>query len=88
DDNPRGEPSGEIIRQILAGLSEPDKVYVEPDRGRAIHVAVAAASPGDLVLVAGKGHEDYQLVAEQVLHFDDREQVSAALNAWQGGVDE
>ncbi|MCU7933137.1 MAG: UDP-N-acetylmuramoyl-L-alanyl-D-glutamate--2,6-diaminopimelate ligase [Candidatus Thiodiazotropha sp. (ex Codakia rugifera)] len=88
DDNPRGESSDEIIRQILAGLSEPDKTYVEPDRGRAIRVAVAAASPGDLVLVAGKGHEDYQLVAEQVLHFDDREQVVAALNAWQGGVDE
>ncbi|MFI0414187.1 MAG: UDP-N-acetylmuramoyl-L-alanyl-D-glutamate--2,6-diaminopimelate ligase [Candidatus Thiodiazotropha sp.] len=82
DDNPRSEPSGEIIQQILAGLKMPDRAMVEPDRHRAIHAAIAHASPGDLVLVAGKGHEDYQLVGEKVLHFDDREQAAAALDAW------
>ncbi|MEW8050487.1 MAG: UDP-N-acetylmuramoyl-L-alanyl-D-glutamate--2,6-diaminopimelate ligase [Candidatus Thiodiazotropha sp.] len=82
DDNPRSESSGEIIQQIMAGMNMSDMAMVEPDRRRAIQVAVAHASPGDLVLVAGKGHEDYQLVGEKVLHFDDREQVTAALDAW------
>ncbi|MCG7928622.1 MAG: UDP-N-acetylmuramoyl-L-alanyl-D-glutamate--2,6-diaminopimelate ligase [Candidatus Thiodiazotropha lotti] len=86
DDNPRSESSAEIIKQILAGMPNVDQVEVEADRGKAIRQAVSAARPGDLVLVAGKGHEDYQLVADQVLHFDDREVVQAALAGWQEGA--
>ena len=84
DDNPRSESNREIIEQILSGMKSSDRVSVEPDRSRAIHAAIADAAPGDLVLVAGKGHEDYQLVGEKVLHFDDREQVTAALDEWPG----
>ncbi|MGD9170947.1 MAG: UDP-N-acetylmuramoyl-L-alanyl-D-glutamate--2,6-diaminopimelate ligase [Candidatus Thiodiazotropha sp.] len=84
DDNPRSESSSEIIQQILAGMKAPDGALVEADRRRAIRTAVAHASPGDLVLVAGKGHEDYQLVGEKVLHFDDREEVADALDGWSG----
>jgi UDP-N-acetylmuramoyl-L-alanyl-D-glutamate--2,6-diaminopimelate ligase len=88
DDNPRSESSAEIIKQILAGMDDSDRVQVEADRGKAILQAVTAAHSSDLVLVAGKGHEDYQLVADQVLHFDDREVVQSALSAWQEGRDE
>jgi len=52
---------------------------VEPDRARAIHLAVQLSGPEAVVLVAGKGHEDYQIVGEQRLHFDDREVLAAAL---------
>ncbi len=87
DDNPRTEPSERILEQILAGIPSPQAVNVEADRRRAIFRTIAAARPGDLVLVAGKGHEDYQLVGDQVLHFDDHEVVREALDAWQGGAD-
>jgi UDP-N-acetylmuramoyl-L-alanyl-D-glutamate--2,6-diaminopimelate ligase len=83
DDNPRTESSEDIIQQILAGMKTPDGALVEADRRRAIHAAIAHASSGDLVLVAGKGHEDYQLVGEKVLHFDDREEVANALDGRQ-----
>ncbi|MET0045506.1 MAG: UDP-N-acetylmuramoylalanyl-D-glutamate--2,6-diaminopimelate ligase, partial [Candidatus Thiodiazotropha sp. 6PLUC3] len=61
---------------------------VSPDRGRAFRTSVLSASADDLVLVAGKGHEDYQLIGDQVLHFDDREAVVAALDSWPGGINE
>ncbi len=86
DDNPRSEPSAGIIEEILAGIQQPERVVVEADRGRAIRRAIAEAAVGDLVLVAGKGHEDYQLAAGETLHFDDREQVAQALAEWQGGA--
>jgi UDP-N-acetylmuramoyl-L-alanyl-D-glutamate--2,6-diaminopimelate ligase len=86
DDNPRSEPSATIIQEILKGIQEPDRVVVEADRRLAIRQAVLEAAPGDLVLVAGKGHEDYQLVGGETLHFDDREQVAAALADWPGGM--
>jgi UDP-N-acetylmuramoyl-L-alanyl-D-glutamate--2,6-diaminopimelate ligase len=82
DDNPRSESSAVIIEEILAGMKSPDRAQVEPDRRRAIQAAISQASKGDLVLVAGKGHEDYQLVGDQVFHFDDRQEVAGALNAW------
>jgi len=84
DDNPRSEASAGIIEEILNGMQQPDRAVVQSDRSRAIHQAVRAAHPGDLVLVAGKGHEDYQLVGGQTLHFDDREQVADALAEWRG----
>jgi len=84
DDNPRSESSAGIIQEILAGMQRPESVEVVADRGRAIARAVAQAAPDDLVLVAGKGHEDYQLVGRRRLHFSDREQVLSALAAWGG----
>ena len=71
-DNPRTEDPQAIIRDIVAGMGEPAGHYeVEADRRAAIARAIALAKPGDSILVAGKGHEDYQLVAGRVLQFDD-----------------
>ena len=69
-DNPRTEPAADIIADILVGVRGPHTV--EPDRARAIRAAVAAAGPEDVVLIAGKGHERYQIVGEARLPFDDR----------------
>jgi len=52
---------------------------VDPDRRQAIFAAVAMARPGDIVLIAGKGHEDYQILGDTTIHFDDREQAREAL---------
>jgi UDP-N-acetylmuramoyl-L-alanyl-D-glutamate--2,6-diaminopimelate ligase len=71
-DNPRGEDPLTIIEQVLPGLNQtPATVIVEPDRRRAIALAIAEAHPGDLVLLAGKGHEKTQTIAGQVIPFDD-----------------
>jgi UDP-N-acetylmuramoyl-L-alanyl-D-glutamate--2,6-diaminopimelate ligase len=80
-DNPRGEDPRAIVQEILAGIGEQAHVAVELDRGAAIAHAVAQASRGDVILVAGKGHETYQIVGSQTRHFDDREAVRAALEA-------
>lgn len=76
-DNPRSEDPRAIIDDILEGLDAKtrSRVLVEPDRRAAIAAALAAARPGDLVLIAGKGHEDYQLVGTQRNAFDDRQVV-------------
>jgi UDP-N-acetylmuramoyl-L-alanyl-D-glutamate--2,6-diaminopimelate ligase len=74
-DNPRTEDPGAIIGEILAGF-EPDqrrRVTVEPERGLAIRAALAAAGAGDVVLIAGKGHENYQIIGQRRIHFDDVE---------------
>jgi UDP-N-acetylmuramoyl-L-alanyl-D-glutamate--2,6-diaminopimelate ligase len=81
DDNPRGEDGDAIVADIMAGFADPAKVLVERDRRRAIERAVGAAGPGDIVLVAGKGHETYQDVAGAKHPFDDREVAAAALAA-------
>ena len=95
-DNPRTEDPGAVIAEIVPGLSAAgvapldragalrgDRGYlVEPDRRAAIRLAVETAREGDAVLVAGKGHEDYQIVGVVKRHFDDREEARAAL----GGV--
>jgi UDP-N-acetylmuramoyl-L-alanyl-D-glutamate--2,6-diaminopimelate ligase len=71
-DNPRGEDPLAIIGQVLPGLSgTPATVIVEPDRRHAIELAIAQAQPGDLVLLAGKGHEKTQTIGERVIPFDD-----------------
>jgi UDP-N-acetylmuramoyl-L-alanyl-D-glutamate--2,6-diaminopimelate ligase len=73
-DNPRTEDPLAIIADILPGMKGAEGRYeVEPDRRRAIARALVAAKPGDLVLIAGKGHEDYQLIGDRVLDFDDRQ---------------
>ena len=72
-DNPRGEAPLAIIDAIIGGMPDRSRVDVEPDRRAAIALAVAGAAPGDLVLIAGKGHETTQTIGEHVLPFDDRE---------------
>lgn len=76
DDNPRFEDAGQIITHILAGMKSRDAVNVIHDRGKAIAHAIRHAGTGDIVLIAGKGHEEYQLVGDQKLSFSDRYQVS------------
>jgi UDP-N-acetylmuramoyl-L-alanyl-D-glutamate--2,6-diaminopimelate ligase len=78
-DNPRGEDPQAIIDQIVAGIPAGSAFAVEPDRGRAIERAILDAGSGDVVVVAGKGHETYQIVGERTLHFDDRDAARAAL---------
>lgn len=80
-DNPRTEDPSSIIDQILAGIPNGDgaKVAVEIDRREAIRSAVSAAKSGDVVVIAGKGHEDYQIFADRTIHFDDREVAREAL---------
>jgi UDP-N-acetylmuramyl-tripeptide synthetase len=80
-DNPRSEKPEAIICQILLGLAGHASVVVEPDRARAIAHALTNASPQDVLLIAGKGHEDYQEVAGQRLAFSDLAQVRAVLNS-------
>ena len=74
-DNPRSEDPREIIREILAGLDEQGrgKSLVEPDRRLAIKAAIEQAKDGDVVIIAGKGHEKYQIIGSQRNHFDDVE---------------
>lgn len=81
-DNPRKEDPLEIIADILGGFSTELRrsAIVEPDRRAAIAAAIALAEPGDTVLIAGKGHEDYQLVGEKVLPFDDAKVARDCLN--------
>lgn len=80
-DNPRFENAQAIIAQILQGLSatEQQDVHVQQDRKQAIAQAIAQAQPQDVVLIAGKGHEDYQEVQGSRLHFSDMEEVQQAL---------
>ena len=71
-DNPRREDAVAIIDEVLPGLSgAPANVIVEPDRRHAIELAIAQAHPGDLVLLAGKGHEKTQTIGDRVIPFDD-----------------
>lgn len=79
DDNPRSEDGDAIVAQIVAGLSRPGQAKVERDRAAAIRWAVSRASAGDVVLVAGKGHETYQESAAGKRPFDDFAIARAAL---------
>ena len=79
-DNPRNEDPRHIIDAILAGVS--GKPHVEPDRARAIFEAIGGAHHGDVVLIAGKGHEDYQEIAGERLPFSDVLKAKKALEAW------
>jgi len=80
-DNPRGENPISIIDEIVAGVDGPAEVEVQPDRRAAITRAVGRASDGDVVIIAGKGHEDYQIIGGVRHHFDDREEARLALRA-------
>lgn len=74
-DNPRSEDPSNIIKEILSGLDSPGDVNVEPDREAAIRRALESAGPADTVLIAGKGHEKFQVVGNATVPFDDREVV-------------
>ncbi len=76
DDNPRTEDPEGIITMILGGMRDPARANVVRDRGRAIAAALSAAGEGDIVVVAGKGHESQQLVGQDSLPFSDREWVA------------
>ena len=83
-DNPRSEDAAAIIDDIVAGLSQQDKLTVIEDRAAAIAWAIKNAADNDVVLVAGKGHEDYQEVAGQRTHFSDYALAESALAAREG----
>ncbi|MBR4147267.1 MAG: UDP-N-acetylmuramoyl-L-alanyl-D-glutamate--2,6-diaminopimelate ligase [Bacteroidales bacterium] len=80
-DNPRDEDPDEIIRQMKEGISSEDmrKVLSITDRREAIRTAVKLANKGDIILLAGKGHEDYQIIKGVKRHFDDKEELTQAL---------
>jgi len=79
-DNPRQEDPLKIINDIVVGMQKSGGKYmIEPDRGKAITLAIDEAQAGDMVLLAGKGHEDYQVFADHNIHFDDREEARKAL---------
>ncbi len=85
DDNPRSESPESIAEDIMAGFEKPDRVAVIHDRAEAIHRAIGMAGAGDIVLIAGKGHEAWQETAGQRVPFSDAEQVRHALSL-NGGV--
>ncbi len=85
-DNPRREDPRAIVADVVAGCMPGTVVHAEVDRRSAIRAAIAHARPRDVVVVAGKGHETYQIVGERVGHFDDRDEVRAALALRNGGA--
>lgn len=84
-DNPRSEDPQTIITDIIAGLKSvnTESVIVEPDRGTAIALLKTIANNNDVVVIAGKGHEDYQILKDKTIHFDDREE---ARKVFEGSV--
>ncbi len=79
-DNPRTEDPAAILAQMKAGLEPGQKAITIIDRREAIDAAAAMARPGDIILIAGKGHEDYQIVGTEKRHFDDREEIRKAFD--------
>jgi UDP-N-acetylmuramoyl-L-alanyl-D-glutamate--2,6-diaminopimelate ligase len=79
DDNPRSEDAAGIVRDILGGMQAPEAAVVEHDRAAAIHLALGAAGTDDVVLVAGKGHEDYQIYGTERRWFSDQAVLREAL---------
>ena len=93
-DNPRTEDPLAIIAEVEAGLRDaglkrdqgPGTYLVEPDRRAAIGMALSMAGAGDMIVIAGKGHEDYQIIGKRKFHFDDREVVREFLQQEQAGA--
>jgi UDP-N-acetylmuramoyl-L-alanyl-D-glutamate--2,6-diaminopimelate ligase len=79
DDNPRTEDGDNIVAHIVKGMKQPERALVERDRAAAIELAIAESKTGEVVLIAGKGHEDYQIVGTEKRHFSDREVALAVL---------
>ena len=80
-DNPRREEPNAIIDDMLKGIHRKNDLFIEPDRHRAITNALSMARAGDIVLIAGKGHEDYQIIGTTKHHFSDREIVQEFIAA-------
>ena len=82
-DNPRTEDPVQIVKDVEVGVKEGLRDGVDydviVDRREAIFAAIAEAKAGDVVIIAGKGHEDYQILKEETIHFDDREVAREAL---------
>jgi len=78
-DNPRGEDPLAILREIESGVRGAPNVQTIADRAEAIGAAIEACAPGDALLIAGKGHETYQILGTRTVPFDDREVARAAL---------
>lgn len=81
NDNPRSEAAENILNDIQSGISNLEKVTVEQDRHTAIYLALSKAQIGDVVLIAGKGHENYQLIGSKKFPFNDAEEVQQQLEA-------
>ena len=79
DDNPRTESPEAIVKDIMLGFADQEKIMIEHDRSAAIYKALKQAKSGDAVLIAGKGHETGQILATGTISFNDREQVEQAL---------
>ena len=77
-DNPRTEDPDAILNEVVAGLEE-DSYQLIPDRREAIQSAIQQAAPNDIVLIAGKGHENYQIIGTEKIHFDDVEEAEKAI---------
>lgn len=85
-DNPRSEDPQQIITDILTGIKSlnSDKIQVEIDRHSAIELAVKMSNINDVIVLAGKGHEDYQILKDKTIHFDDREEARLAFEKFKG----
>ena len=81
EDNPRGEDQEAIVKHIMGGMEEKSKVEVIIDRREGIGRALKMARPGDTLVLAGKGHEDYQVVGDKKIHFSDKETVLELLSS-------
>ncbi|OLQ92717.1 UDP-N-acetylmuramoyl-L-alanyl-D-glutamate--2,6-diaminopimelate ligase [Vibrio ponticus] len=79
DDNPRSENPAEIVQDMLVGMTHPDKAIVQHDRFKALLHAIEHANEQDIILLAGKGHEDYQVLANETIHYSDRESAQQLL---------
>ncbi|CAH0527083.1 UDP-N-acetylmuramoyl-L-alanyl-D-glutamate--2,6-diaminopimelate ligase [Vibrio hippocampi] len=79
DDNPRSEDPALIIDDMLAGMQQPQQAKIEHSRYQAANYAVKHAGAQDIILLAGKGHEDYQVVGRESIHYSDRESAAALL---------
>ena len=80
-DNPRSESPEQIIAQIAAGMRHADTARVQVDRRAAVEAALAMATAGDVVVIAGKGDENYQILADGTVPFDDRAEARRVLRS-------
>ena len=77
-DNPRTESAEAILDDMVAGVGQRDNYLRITDRREAIRTVARMAKPGDIILIAGKGHEDYQIIGTEKRHFDDRDEIREA----------
>jgi len=85
-DNPRSENPDDIIADVADGLVNPQDAYLEADRATAIRFAIENATADDVILIAGKGHEDYQIIGDKRIDFCDRRYVQEQLKKAVRGI--